>query len=364
MNSRERYVHHMTFQPVDRPPFMLLMGAWPETLARWRDEGMPPGKDVQTDLADRFGLEDFCRDPLGVNLGMCPAFEEEVLAEDEDSKVIRNAGGVICRIARDATAAPMFLDFPVKSRDDWKRIVAERFDPDSAGRFPCHWEQIVEERSQAPRCVSVGGRQCGVFGTVRELVGYMQLFYMLYDDPGLVREMMEHLTGFWLKLSGRIVERLSVDLFYLWEDMAYRNGPLISPDAFTEFMAPCYRRISRFCRDHGIPLLSVDSDGDMRQLVPLMLDAGVNEIYPFEVQAGSDVNAYRAAYPRLAMWGGLDKRALAAGRKAIDAELDRVAPLAWRGGYVVNPDHSVPPDVPYADFLYYVEQLGSRMGAL
>ena len=363
MNSRERYVRHMTFQPVDRPPFMVLMGAWPETLARWRDEGMSADKDMQTDLADRFGLDDFCRHPLGVNFGMCPAFEETVLEEDDESKVIRNAGGVTCRVARHATSAPMFLEFPVKGRHDWERIMAERFDPDSPRRFPDNWEQIVDERSTAPQCVSIAGRQCGVFGTMRELLGDMQLLYMLHDDPDLVNEMMEYLTGFWLKISGRVVERLSVDLFYLWEDMAYRNGPLISPDAFTEFMTPRYRRISRFCHDHDIPLMSVDSDGDMRKLVPLMIDAGVNEIYPFEVQAGSDVNAYRAQYPELAMWGGYDKRALAAGRGAVDAELDRVAPLAWRGGYVVNPDHSIPPDVPYADFLYYVEQLGKRMKA-
>lgn len=59
----------------------------------------------------------------------------------------------------------------------------------------------------------------------------------------------------------------------------------------------------------------------------------------------------------LRMFGGVDKRALAAGPGAVDAELRRVAPLVQDGGYIPTPDHSIPPDVSYANYCYYMERL-------
>ena len=57
------------------------------------------------------------------------------------------------------------------------------------------------------------------------------------------------------------------------------------------------------------------------------------------------------------MWYGIDKRAVAKGPKAIDAELARVAPLVEDGGYVPGPDHSFPPDVSFGNYCYYMEKL-------
>jgi uroporphyrinogen decarboxylase len=88
------------------------------------------------------------------------------------------------------------------------------------------------------------------------------------------------------------------------------------------------------------------------------LDAGLNFLYPFEVQAGMDVLEVRRRYGReLRIWGGVDKRALARGPAAIDAELERVRPLMAEGGYIPHTDHTCPPDISFADFCYYVNRL-------
>ena len=52
------------------------------------------------------------------------------------------------------------------------------------------------------------------------------------------------------------------------------------------------------------------------------------------------------------MIGGVDKRALAAGCQAIDAEIAHLRPLLQEGGYVAWCDHFVPPDVSLDDYLY------------
>ena len=80
----------------------------------------------------------------------------------------------------------------------------------------------------------------------------------------------------------------------------------------------------------------------------MWLDAGLNFLYPFEVQAGMDVLAVRKKYGReLRIWGGVDKRVLAQAQAEMDAELVRVRPLMEEGGYLPHTDHSVPPDVSF-----------------
>jgi len=58
----------------------------------------------------------------------------------------------------------------------------------------------------------------------------------------------------------------------------------------------------------------------------------------------------------LALMGGIDKRELAKDKKAIEKEVRRkILPMLKAGGYIPTVDHTVPPDVPLENFLYYLE---------
>ncbi len=89
-----------------------------------------------------------------------------------------------------------------------------------------------------------------------------------------------------------------------------------------------YQKLSGLLRDHGVDVLMVDTDGDCRKLIPLFMEGGVTALYPFEVQSHMDVAEIRRQYPGLALQGGIDKKALAAGKDAIDEELERARGLA------------------------------------
>jgi len=93
-------------------------------------------------------------------------------------------------------------------------------------------------------------------------------------------------------------------------------------------------------------------------LFPVWMDAGLNFLYPFEVQSGMDVLDVHRRYGReLRIWGGVDKRALAHGPAAIEAEFERVRPLIRAGGYIPHTDHSCPPDISYANYCHYLKRL-------
>jgi len=142
------------------------------------------------------------------------------------------------------------------------------------------------------------------------------------------------------------------------QDMCYKTASIISPKHFREFMVPRYQRITALMRKHGVQVILVDSDGHVDELIPLWLEGGLSGVYPFEVAAGEDVVAVRKQYPRLHIWGGIDKRVLAQDKRAIEAELYAKVPfMLERGGYIPGIDHAVPHDVSYENWLYYREVL-------
>ena len=161
---------------------------------------------------------------------------------------------------------------------------------------------------------------------------------------------------------------MNVDGIDFWEDMAYRNGPIIGPATFKEFMSPYYKRVIDCARSLGIEVLAVDSDGDIDPLIPLFIEAGVNLMYPFEVQAGMDIREVRKKYgKKLVIQGGLDKRKLAVDFSAIREEVESKVPQLLReGGYIPSLDHNVPPDVSLENFEYYlglVREIGEKVAS-
>jgi uroporphyrinogen decarboxylase len=136
--------------------------------------------------------------------------------------------------------------------------------------------------------------------------------------------------------------------------MAYRSGPLISPQMFRDFMLSPYKRVTSFLNEMGVKVILVDTDGNVEKLIPLFLESGITALFPFEVQAGMDIVSVRERYPRLQILGGIDKMKIAQGRKAIDEELNSKVPFMLKaGGYIPHIDHHVHPDVSWEDFKYY-----------
>ena len=76
-----------------------------------------------------------------------------------------------------------------------------------------------------------------------------------------------------------------------------------------------------------------------------------------------DVVELSESFPELRLLGGIDKLKIAAGREAIDEELQRKIPIMLdRGGYIPTVDHGVPPGISWENFKYYREKLNTMIG--
>ena len=385
MNDKERFKTIMRFEKPDR---MLAweQGFWGGTIDRWYGEGMPrvhgtegspaygdtvrgpatpiaPGDRVCRDVYSPAGLDKPSL-KVPVNLYLCPEFETEILEEFEDRMTVRDEYGIEKLIPKRKDSIPHFLVWPVRTLEDFERIAAERLDPDTPERFPADWPEQVERLNGYDGVVALGGYPCGFFGAPRYLMGEIALLMGYLDSPDLVRRIVDHLADLWAALYDRVLSEVRVDCIHIWEDMSYKNGPLISPELFREFQIPAYRKITDVARSHGVDVVLLDTDGDCTRLIPGFLEGGITGLYPFEVQAGMDVVEVREAFPDLQILGGIDKKEIAAGRRAIDAELERRIPgMVSRGGYVPMFDHQVPPDVSWEDYLYYRKRVAELSAA-
>lgn len=358
MDNRTRIINTILGKPVDRAPFFFPFGIWGETETRWRNEGLAP--DKQWDHGIEFdsgflGINDMAN-PHCVNLGLDPWFEGQVLEETETRVVMRNMWGGIEECQKTNESLPRHLEHPITDWKSWEEM-KKRLDPDSPGRFPADFKAIAEEYNKGDKFVIMGDYPFGLFGTLREFLGVENFLIYFYTEPGLIHDMMDYLTDFWLAIYSKIVQHVKVDCIHMWEDMSGQNGSLISPKMVRGFMVPNYKKIKSFCTEHDIPVFSVDTDGDVRQLIGPFMEAGVNFLYPFEVLHTYDTIEYRKNHPTLGMLGGIDKMEIAKGRKAIDGLMVKVKELLSYGRYIPAPDHAVPPEVSYENFLYFAQQL-------
>ena len=350
----ERVVRCLCGEPVDRVPFGVSLGwyPWGETLERWRKEsGNPelvPEKILGYDPS--FALP-------SVHGGIHPGFPAETVRDEGDLVVFRDWRGILMRNRKDGGSMPEFLKYPVETPDDWERLKAERLDPSAPGRIAQDWPAFRARLAATGEAVQVGTFPFGIFGTPRDFLGVENLLVGFYEYPDMIRDMMDRLTTLWLTVWEGVAREVRIDHIHIWEDMSGRQGSLISPAMVRDFMIPCYRRITAFARQHGVRVISVDTDGDCSELVPLMMEAGVTTFLPFEVQAGNDIVAYRERYPTLGIMGGLDKRALAGTRAAIDREVARCALACRQGRYIPAFDHLIPPDVPWDAMVYAADRI-------
>jgi len=362
MSVINRWMRTLLYQDVDRAP-NTEFGFWQETIREWKPQGLPD--DLPEDLFDRrlklyFDMDVPPTVDIVFKLDMNPPYTVEILEEDENTRVERGENGVVLRHFTDQpdeNIVPQFISFPVSNMDDFKRMRDEHFRLDDPARTidPAIWDE-VRRKLQNPECM-VQCRVGSIYGWPRDWMGMEHLAIAFYEQPELVEAMMDLVVDLALHGLKQMPDDIPIHYATWWEDMCFKNGPLISPKLFKEFMLPRYKTVMAEVAKHDCQLSEVDSDGNITELAPLWLEAGINVMMPCEVTGNTDIFQLRKDHGReMRFTGGIDKMELTKDEKAIDAEIDRVAPLVADGGFIPHLDHTVPPVVPLDNFWYYMRR--------
>lgn len=353
LTHRERLLRVFEFKSVDRVP-NYEFGYWRETIDRWHREGLPIEVKTDAEVEQYLGLEGLeSIDRVSVVVGLWPRPPEVVLRNEDDKEYVADGlGGTYIRKKYTSTI-PNYIKHPIKSREDWEKI-KYFFDPEIPGRIPLNWGDIVEKYRDRdyPLIIFVGS----LYGWLRDLMGVERISIAFYREPDWVEEMMDTIVNLVTTILRRVLKDVKPDIAWFWEDMAYSKGPLLSPKLFEKFMIPRYKKITKILNEHGVNIVVVDCDGNIEQLVPGWLEAGVNCMFPLEARYVDPYRLREKFGRKVLLMGGIDKKALIAGEKAIDKELERLTPLLEEGGYIPTVDHRVPPEVSYQTYLYYLKK--------
>ncbi len=381
MNNRQRILAVLNYQDYDRLP-IVHFGFDTNILIKWVDEGHLTAEEMEAAcqgdassgehaLAMQLGFDCSYHKVFQFDCGIRPLFEREVLEELPDgNRKVRTEYGVILMQNDRNVSIETHVGHLLEGRKEWEEHFLPRLhysdERVNAGLVDCNGQT---------RRFDQGGEQflatedrdyhyilhCGsLYGVLRDCIGMENLCYLAADDEPLVDEMIE----VYADLLCRCVEKAlgggaKFDIAHFWEDICFKNGPLVNPSFFAEHVGPHYKRITDIVHKHGINLVSLDCDGMIDALIPTWIENGVNVMFPVEVGTwNASIEPWRKEYGRRLLGvGGMNKRVFAQDYAAVDKEVERLKALVDLGGYLPCMDHRVPGDAEWDNVKYYCEAM-------
>jgi hypothetical protein len=360
MNDRQRFNATMHYRERDRSP-ICDFSFWHETIDAWHAQGLP--KRIQHSYDGTLGTNEFfgmdvCWAGPMCNPDLMPPFDEKVIEDRGKDELVQTRDGVIVLRTKFMGSIPMHQGHLLVDRESWNKLYKPKLDPSHPNRYPKQWEETIAIWRDPNRTYPLALNGGSLYGRLRDWMGVEDLSMVVYDDPAWFEEMVTTVADCVIGTLQRAIETGGqFDGCSMWEDMCYNQGPLLGPKQFKQYLVPQYKRITSLLHKFGVDTIWVDCDGKIDQLIPLWLEAGVNCMFPIEVGTwGADPVKYREQYGKdLLIMGGFDKHILQTGKREIEREVLRLAPLVEQGGFIGMPDHRVPPDVSLENYLYYLE---------
>jgi hypothetical protein len=346
MNQRDRFIQALQFESADRLPFM---DSGYIRLDPWHTQGLPGTVDTEEQVEKYFGLDRgfaLClltdHDSLGVSL---PAGRHSphlaALMGETPQEVSFFAPRQLAEAIRLKTPADLEAVAARRRGSDQRRLIED-------------WSHRLEglQREEA----AVGLYLWGFFTCQLELLGPEALARTYLSNPAMIHRINLHHLQFCRELLELVKARTPIDFAVIGETLTGPARIPFTPNLYKEFMKRYYTELISSIRGNNVEVIALCGTGLAAGLVEPLRQAGINACLPCRIAAGDDPLALREKHPEMALYGGIDHRALIAGRDAINTELRRIRPLVRAGGYIPALDNAVLPETPLANYEYYLAQ--------
>jgi uroporphyrinogen decarboxylase len=176
-------------------------------------------------------------------------------------------------------------------------------------------------------------------------------------NPSFIDELFDRIIDFNLVITKRLC-RFPIDAFHFGDDWGQQHGLIIDPDLWRSVFKKRLKKLYDTVHDSGIPV-SIHSCGDISDIIPDLIEIGVNMITPLQAEA-LDFNFLKREYGNyLTFWGGVStQRTLPYGTpddvRTKIRELKNV--LGKNGGYILAPSHELQGDVPLENMLAFIDE--------
>lgn len=200
-------------------------------------------------------------------------------------------------------------------------------------------ERIHSIRARYPEHCLIYGSHIGPFTAGYMAMGFGRFFVQLADDPIFVHRLLQRRTEWCIAMYEKAVH-LGAQVLVLGDDAGHRDGPMVSPGMWREFVLPYHRQIVEAV---DVPVIW-HSDGNVTSLLPTAVEAGFVGFHGLEPAAGMDLAQVKHMFGRdLVLIGNVDVRVLCGSDLGdVRGEVDRcIAQGAPGGGFMIASCNSI-----------------------
>lgn len=362
MKSIDRIIATFEGEKIDR--FGIIEYYWGETIKKWKRQGM------ESDEPEYYFDHDIIYFFFDPRFG----FEERLVSEDKDYKVIYTIDGETLKIPKDKTniismsdVAGFPIDYTIKTRKDWEKYkhiyTAQEWRLHSNPSLSGSWfgiRDLNHLKQKFEKAVKNEKFKCLVFREpyecIREVMGTDNMLLKMAEDPGWIKEMLKANLDITFKMIDMFNDLgMKVDGYWVWGDVAYNKGLFFSPQMYRELLMPLHKKLFDALGKYMI----YHTDGNLEQALPLLIEAGIKGLNPIEIKAGNDFYKIADEYgDKIVLTGGIDARILSTNDKElIDRELKAKLSYAKNKKYISHSDHSIPYHVDLNTYKFIIEKI-------
>lgn len=235
-------------------------------------------------------------------------------------------------------------------------------------------ERFADIEAQVHQVIDVEQKGCfiermssGMWEHAMWMTGYEKFFMDMLANEKLIQALMEKILELKMKYWGRVLDLIGNRdvIISTADDLGTQESLLVSLDLYKSLIWPYHCRLFRFIksRAQGKAYIFFHNDGSIMETLPLLIEAGVDILNPFQVNCrGMDTAKFKREFGKdLTIWGGScdSQTVLPKGtpQQVRDETRRRIEDLAPGGGFIFAPIHVIQGDVPPQNIVAWWETL-------
>jgi len=169
------------------------------------------------------------------------------------------------------------------------------------------------------------------------------------------KKVVDMVAKFNLETARNFLER-RVDSILFCDDLGSNTGMLISPDLYRKFFYPWHKKLAELCHDYDA-YLNMHSHGDINEIMPLLVEAGVDILNPVGPSDNMDLGELKEKHgDKITFMGGVSKFIGKMDRTELEMHLKKVVETGHPGGgFILMAEGDIPDNMSREDFKFYLE---------
>ncbi|MGI6777909.1 MAG: uroporphyrinogen decarboxylase family protein [Acetivibrionales bacterium] len=145
----------------------------------------------------------------------------------------------------------------------------------------------------------------GLFEMTHHLMSMENALMALYEEPESMHELIDYLADHELRVAKQLIDHIHPDAVFHHDDWGSQTSSFMSPEMFNEFYVPRYKKIYKYYKDNGVELIVHHSDCYAANLVPGMIEAGI-DIWQGVMTTNNIPELIKKYGGKISFMGGLD----------------------------------------------------------